>query len=95
MISTYGFEDFTGDANDHWRVEIMSGDKADPLSKDRLRTIHSKFRLVHVMQNCDLFSHSVKLPDWGFEQQEVTCIKGGKMEKAIWYIESTENELCK
>lgn len=92
-VSTYGFVNFTGDANDHWRVEIVTGDKSDPISKDRLRTIHSRFRLVHVMQNCDLFSHSVKLPEWGFEQQEVTCIKGGKIEKALWYVESTENEL--
>jgi dolichyl-phosphate-mannose-protein mannosyltransferase len=76
-------------------VEIVEHDKKDPVSKDRLRTIHSKFRLVHVMQHCALFSHSVKLPEWGFEQQEVTCIKGGKIPKTLWYIESTENDMCK
>ena len=47
------------------------------------------------MRDCDLFSHSVKLPEWGFEQQEVTCITSGKFEKAIWYIENSENKLCK
>lgn len=47
------------------------------------------------MSHCALFSHSVKLPEWGFEQQEVTCIKGGKIAKTVWYIESTENSLCK
>ncbi|CAO3666880.1 unnamed protein product [Rhizopus stolonifer] len=92
-VSTYGFEDFNGDANDHWRVEIIEGDKKDPISKDRLRTIHTKFRLVHVMTGCNLFSHTVKLPDWGFDQQEVTCIKGGKMPKALWYVETTENTM--
>lgn len=47
------------------------------------------------MTQCALFSHSVKLPEWGFEQQEVTCINGGKIAKTVWYIESTENNLCK
>ncbi|KAI9267568.1 Dolichyl-phosphate-mannose-protein mannosyltransferase-domain-containing protein [Helicostylum pulchrum] len=92
-VSAYGFEDFNGDANDHWRVEIIEGEKSDPLSKERLRTIHTKFRLIHVMSQCALFSHSIKLPEWGFEQQEVTCIKGGKIAKTVWYIESTENPL--
>jgi dolichyl-phosphate-mannose-protein mannosyltransferase len=47
------------------------------------------------MSQCALFSHSVKLPEWGFDQQEVTCIKGGKIAKTVWYIESTENDLCR
>lgn len=76
-------------------MEIVKGEKSDPASKERLRTIHTKFRLIHVMSQCALFSHSVKLPEWGFDQQEVTCIKGGKIPKTIWYIESTENSLCK
>ncbi|KAG2195696.1 hypothetical protein INT47_012917 [Mucor saturninus] len=92
-VSTYGFEDFYGDENDQWRVEIIKGEKSDPESTKRLRTIHTKFRLIHVMTQCALFSHSVKLPEWGFEQQEVTCINGGKIAKTVWYIESTENNL--
>jgi dolichyl-phosphate-mannose-protein mannosyltransferase len=47
------------------------------------------------MENCALFSHNVKLPDWGWGQQEVTCIKNGKIPKSIWYVESTVNALCK
>ncbi|KAL7322985.1 hypothetical protein PS15p_210952 [Mucor circinelloides] len=90
-VSGYGFDDFKGDANDQWRVEIISGDKSDPESKERLKTIHTKFALVHVMTQCSLFSHTVKLPEWGFDQQEVTCIKNGKIEKTVWYVESTEN----
>ncbi|ORZ25448.1 Dolichyl-phosphate-mannose-protein mannosyltransferase-domain-containing protein [Absidia repens] len=92
-VSAYGFIDFGGDANDLWRVEITGHDKYDPVSKDRLRTIHSKFRLVHVNENCALFSHNVKLPDWGWGQQEVTCNKEGKDPKAVWSIESTTNDI--
>lgn len=94
-FSTYGFPDFEGDANDYWRVEIIDHDKKDPQSKDRLRTLHSKFRLIHAMEGCALFSHDVKLPEWGWGQQEVTCIKNGKIPKTIWYIESTMSDQCK
>lgn len=95
FFSAYGFENFTGDVNDQWRVEIIHGEKSDPQSSKRLRTIHTKFALVHVMSQCSLFSHNVKLPEWGFDQQEVTCIKNGKIQKTVWYIESTENNQCK
>jgi dolichyl-phosphate-mannose-protein mannosyltransferase len=56
-------------------------------AKARLRTIQTKFKLVHVMTGCVLFSHKVKLPEWGFEQQEVTCAKGGTLPNSVWYIE--------
>ncbi|KAI8098487.1 Dolichyl-phosphate-mannose-protein mannosyltransferase-domain-containing protein [Halteromyces radiatus] len=92
-VSVYGFPDFDGDANDLWRVEIIGHDKKDPISKERLRTIHTRFRLIHVMERCALFSHNVKLPDWGWGQQEVTCIKNGKIPKSVWYIESNTNQL--
>lgn len=66
----------------------MDHDKSDPESKLRLRTLHTRFRLQHVITGCFLFSHPVKLPDWGFDQQEVTCAKGGTLPNSIWYIES-------
>jgi dolichyl-phosphate-mannose-protein mannosyltransferase len=66
---------FGGDANDDFVVEIAPKTKAgtwDWAAKHRLRTLRSQFRLRHAMTGCYLFSHKVKLPDWGFEQQEVS-----------------------
>jgi dolichyl-phosphate-mannose-protein mannosyltransferase len=37
----------------------------------------------------------VRLPEWGFDQQEVTCITEGKVPKTLWYIETNENNMCK
>ncbi|KAI8138246.1 glycosyltransferase family 39 protein [Fennellomyces sp. T-0311] len=91
-VSAYGFPSFDGDSNDDWRVEIIEYDEEDPVSRDRLRTIHSRFRLWHPTQQCALFSHDKKLPEsWGFGQQEVTCMRQSKLPKTIWYIEATEN----
>ncbi|CBF76842.1 hypothetical protein AN4761.2 [Aspergillus nidulans FGSC A4] len=92
-VSAYGYEGFPGDANDYWRVEIVKSLSDGEEAKKRLRTIQSKFRLVHVMTGCVLFSHKVKLPDWGFDQQEVTCAKGASLPNSIWYIESNKHPM--
>lgn len=87
-VSAYGYEGFEGDANDMFRVEIVKKQSLGSVAKERLRTIQTKFRLVHVMTGCVLFSHKVKLPEWASEQQEVTCAKGGTLPNSVWYIES-------
>ncbi|KAM3422357.1 Dolichyl-phosphate-mannose--protein mannosyltransferase [Cercospora zeina] len=87
-VSAYGYAGFDGDANDLFRVEIVKSMSEGKEAKERVRTIQTKFKLIHIMTGCVLFSHKVKLPDWGFEQQEVTCAKGGTLPNSIWYIES-------
>ncbi|KAI5867678.1 glycosyltransferase family 39 protein [Durotheca rogersii] len=90
-VSAYGYEGFGGDANDLFRVEIVKKQSLGSVAKERLRTIQTKFRLVHIMTGCVLFSHKVKLPDWASEQQEVTCAKGGTVPNSLWYIESNSH----
>ncbi|KAK5069940.1 Dolichyl-phosphate-mannose--protein mannosyltransferase 1 [Lithohypha guttulata] len=92
-VTAYGYEGFEGDANDFFRVEIIKHMSDGALAKERLRTIQTKFKLVHIMSGCVLFSHKVKLPDWGFEQQEVTCAKGGTLPNSVWYVEQNYHPL--
>lgn len=92
-ISAYGFEGFDGDANDLFRIEIQPEWTTDEAARHNLTAITSRFRLVHVMTGCAVFSHKVKLPSWGFEQQEVTCAKQGTIPNSIWYIESNAHPL--
>jgi len=84
-VSGYELSSKPGDTNDNWRVEV--DDTGD------LKAITNRFRLIHVNTGCALFSHTVKLPEWGFEQQEVTCVKGGKRKLTNWRIESNTNGL--
>ncbi|KAF4969792.1 hypothetical protein FZEAL_10166 [Fusarium zealandicum] len=86
-VSAYGYEGFDGDANDFFRVEIIKKQTYGAVAKTRVRTIETKFRLIHVMTGCALFSHKVKLPDWASEQQEVTCARGGTLPNSVWYVE--------
>jgi dolichyl-phosphate-mannose-protein mannosyltransferase len=92
-VSAYGYEGFGGDANDLFRVEIIKSMSDGEEAKMRLRTIQTKFKLVHVMTGCVLFSHKIKLPDWGFEQQEVTCARGGTLPNSVWYIEQNDHPM--
>ncbi|RDB20321.1 Dolichyl-phosphate-mannose--protein mannosyltransferase 1 [Hypsizygus marmoreus] len=91
-VSAYGMPGFSGDANDDWYVEIEHGDKRDKESTKRLRTLRTVFRLRHALTGCYLFSHKVKLPDWGYEQQEVTCNKNAVRPNSLWYIETSMHE---
>ncbi|SCU89752.1 LAME_0E05314g1_1 [Lachancea meyersii CBS 8951] len=86
-VSGYGFEGFEGDANDDWIVEIDQKASAPGEARTRVKALETKFRLKHPMMNCHLFSHEVKLPKWGFEQQEVTCASQGKEHLTLWYVE--------
>ncbi|EER38702.1 dolichyl-phosphate-mannose-protein mannosyltransferase [Histoplasma capsulatum var. duboisii H88] len=92
-VSAYGYEGFAGDANDLFRVEIVRSMSDGDEAQKRIRTIQTKFKLVHVMTGCVLFSHKVKLPAWGFEQQEVTCAKGGSLPNSIWYVEQNDHPM--
>lgn len=92
-VSAYGFEGFDGDANDMFRVEIVKSLSDGEEAKKRLRSIDTKFRLIHILSGCALFSHSIKLPSWGWDQQEVTCNRQGTLPNSIWYIESNAHPM--
>lgn len=89
--SCYGFEGFEGDPNDDFIVEIVKDKSLAGVSQERLRSIDTVFRLRHAMTGCYLWSHEKKLPDWGFEQQEVTCATQGIKPLSLWYIEDNVN----
>lgn len=92
-VSAYGYQGFEGDANDLFRIEIVKSMSDGAEARKRLRTIQTKFKLVHIMTGCSLFSHKVKLPDWAYEQQEVTCAKQGTLPNSIWYVEQHEHPM--
>ncbi|GAV46747.1 hypothetical protein ZYGR_0A03420 [Zygosaccharomyces rouxii] len=91
-VSCYGFEGFDGDANDDWVIEIDKEASAPGPAQERVRALETKFRLRHAMMNCYLFSHEVKLPKWGYDQQEVTCAYSGLPSLTLWAVEQSYNE---
>jgi dolichyl-phosphate-mannose-protein mannosyltransferase len=66
-VSAYGSAEFTGDANDHWLIEVLDSPDGE------LNAMSSRVRFKHPQTYCYLMSRESKLPKWGFGQQEVTC----------------------
>ncbi|XP_043217081.1 protein O-mannosyl-transferase 2-like [Amphibalanus amphitrite] len=81
QVSGYG-ENGTGDSNDVWRIELVDGKEGD-----QINVVTDRFRLIHYMVGCALFSHNKQLPKWGYEQQEVTCNPNTRAEFALWNFE--------
>ncbi|VVT55331.1 uncharacterized protein SAPINGB_P004543 [Magnusiomyces paraingens] len=90
-VSAYGYKGFSGDINDNFRVEIVPKQSEKGVASERLRAFDTQFRLIHIGTGCALFSHAVKLPTWGFEQQEVTCVKSGTFPNSVWMIDSNSH----
>lgn len=90
-VSSYG-NLTVGDHKDHWTVEIVD----DASSRDRkmLRTLTSAFRLRHASLGCYLRAGNVNLPQWGFKQVEVTCVKKNspRDKHTHWNVESHWND---
>lgn len=56
-------------------------------SNSVVKTVTTKFMLVHYLERCVLTTSGKQLPKWGFEQQEVTCNAKIKDSNAKWNIE--------
>lgn len=90
-VSCYG-NLTVGDSKDHWKIEVVSDASSRDYSK--LRTLTSAFRLKHTDLGCYLRAGNVNLPQWGFKQIEVTCVKENKPRDVYthWNVESHWNE---
>ncbi|KAI9893668.1 MAG: Protein O-mannosyltransferase 2 [Vezdaea aestivalis] len=90
-VSSYG-NLTVGDEKDHWSVEVIRDAASNDWSK--LRTLTTAFRLKHTSLGCYLRAGNVNLPQWGFKQIEVTCVKENKPKDVYthWNVESHVNE---
>ncbi|CUM66320.1 uncharacterized protein PRCAT00003982001 [Priceomyces carsonii] len=90
-VSCYGYEGFDGDANDDFIFEIVDYRSKNGDAQEVVKALNTVFRLKHAMTGTYLFSSEVKLPDWGFDQQEVTAASQGYRPLTHWYIETNSN----
>lgn len=96
-VSCYG-NATVGDYHDYWRVEVVDDLKQG--RKDKVQRIHSlttRLRFRHEKLGCYLRAANAILPEWGFKQVEVSCIKEDSPNDVhtYWNVESHWNERCK
>ncbi|KAJ1642863.1 Dolichyl-phosphate-mannose--protein mannosyltransferase 1 [Coemansia asiatica] len=86
-LSGYGFDNFPGDSNDNFRLEILSGDKNEPGSDKHVQAIYTRFRLIHTNLHCAVYNSQKKLPKWAFEQIEANCMRNCMPRMSTWHVE--------
>ncbi|KAI7894443.1 Dolichyl-phosphate-mannose-protein mannosyltransferase-domain-containing protein [Mucor mucedo] len=91
-VSAYGFPNHEGDANDNWLLKIDE-DSRIPEAGQFLQARRSKFRLMHTYQDCYLYASYERLPDWGYDQQEISCISEALKPKTMWQIDESQNPM--
>jgi dolichyl-phosphate-mannose-protein mannosyltransferase len=90
-VSCYG-NLTVGDDKDHWTVEVVNDAASSDYSK--IRTLTTAFRLKHASLGCYLRAGNVNLPQWGFKQIEVSCVKENYPRDVYthWNVESHWND---
>ncbi|KAJ1887354.1 Protein O-mannosyltransferase 2 [Kickxella alabastrina] len=92
-VSGYGMDENYNDPNDHWRVEVVE-ERFARNPERRLRTLTTRFRLRHVIQNCALRASGKPLPQWAWGQAEIVCDRRNHLDDStLWNIESHVNPL--
>lgn len=88
-VSCKGNRTDTEDKNYEWRVKIIRKQRhsENDLPLRKLRATESVFQLIHRGTGCILMSHDTKLPDWGFNQNQVLCVNDPTLENTLWYAE--------
>ncbi|KAJ1728869.1 Protein O-mannosyltransferase 2, partial [Coemansia biformis] len=88
-VTAYGKLEWK-DANNNWRLEIVS--EQGTANTGELHAITTQFALRHVVTGCLLSAAAVQLPEWGFRQTEVTCRKASAPSAAtLWVVEKHVN----
>lgn len=91
-VSGYGNSEI-GDYKDNWVIEIM--DQRGPEDASKIHPLTTSFRIKNPALNCYLAQTGLHLPEWGFRQSEVACVKDPfRRDKRTWWnVESHENAL--
>ncbi|SCW01369.1 LAFE_0D11056g1_1 [Lachancea fermentati] len=91
-VSGYG-NATVGDPKDHWVIEVLAQYGSENTS--RLHPLTTSFRIRNAELGCYLAQMNNHLPEWGFRQSEVVCMKNPfKRDKRTWWnVESHQNDI--
>lgn len=93
-VSCYG-NATVGDTYDNWVVEIVDDNSQGSRAHvSRVHSLTTRLRFRHLALGCYLSAANAVLPQWGFKQIEVSCVKENhpKDEHTYWNVESHWND---
>ncbi|QLL33400.1 hypothetical protein HG536_0E03110 [Torulaspora globosa] len=84
-ISCTGDADYVGNSDELWTVVSVG----DPLHS-ALRPLKSLVKFLNEGQGCTMLAHDTRLPNWGFHQQEVLCLRSPTESRTLFEIETEQ-----
>lgn len=84
-VSGTGGWSYSGDSDELWKIRIVNGPH-----HSMVKPIKSIIKLQNEGHSCDLISHDTRLPDWGFNQQEVLCVHEATESRSHFYFEMAD-----
>lgn len=94
-VACSGDRDMLGNENYEFKVRIVKSETHATLNLPmiKVRATETLFQLVHRSRGCVVIAHEDKLPDWGFNQNEVLCIDEPTIPNTMWYIEHNSHPM--
>ncbi|CEP64562.1 putative dolichyl-phosphate-mannose--protein mannosyltransferase LALA0_S12e01750g [Lachancea lanzarotensis] len=83
-VSCTGDWEYKGDADESWRIRFERG---KPAHHDLLCPYTILFSLENKGHECKLLSHDLRLPEWGFGQQEVLCVDPADKARSLFFVD--------
>lgn len=81
-VSGTGDWSYTGDSDELWKIRVANGPR-----HSMVKPLKSVIKLKNTGHPCELISHDTRLPDWGFNQQEVLCVEEASESRTHFYFE--------
>ncbi|CCF60420.1 hypothetical protein KAFR_0K00650 [Kazachstania africana CBS 2517] len=90
-VAGYGDHEI-GDLKDNWVIEVI--EQKNDEDPDKIHPLTTLFRIRSDVMDCHLAQTDKSLPEWGFRQGEIVCLRNAhKNDKRTWWnIETHENE---
>lgn len=86
-VACFGNSSYAGNETDKYQIKF----KNEKESKDKFLTAtDAEFRLYNSKKRCTVLSHDIKLPDWGFGQQEVICVDSPTLARTYFKVENVK-----
>ncbi|KOH01133.1 putative dolichyl-phosphate-mannose--protein mannosyltransferase [Saccharomyces eubayanus] len=91
-ISCTKDSEYEGGMDERWNVLLVkdsTNDNNNSSSDDKyVKPLRSEVQLRNKGQRCGLLSHDLRLPEWGYFEQEVLCMENPVMSRTSFLIDS-------
>lgn len=92
LVCTTGDIDYEGNADEKWTLETVGYSVSKFTNKEMFNVTSDEVKLFNQGRHCTLLGHDIRLPEWGFYDQEVLCLDPAMNNLARFQIHIIESK---